>query len=60
MAAVCRPLTVPIDVEGGGELFGSDPGEATLLRGLLSDSLGGLGLPTSVAHPEADRWKHCG
>lgn len=44
-------LTVPVDVKGGGEFFGSDPGQSTLVRGLQRHSLSRLRLPPSVAHP---------
>lgn len=56
--AARRALTVPVDVEGGRELFGGDAGQSALLRRLQRHSFCGLRLPTSVAHPERHRGKH--
>lgn len=44
-------LTVFTVLEGGGEPFGGDPGEATLLLGLLAGSHGRLRLPPCMGRP---------
>lgn len=50
-------LTIPVDVERRRQLFGSDAGQSTLLRGLLRHSVCCLSLTVSVAHPGVGRHK---